>query len=367
MKKNKFLVFAIVLIIFLIWLVYMESYTQGQWYIIDFNEDKVSDIGYEDYEGPIEIEGKYYFIFTRKNRFGEHNPFYKEKYFIVDKEGKTIFEANAKELTVDVLKNLIMYKNQYIFIDSKGEIVYKMPEDMELVNATGCFGIMPFYYKDDSINEDERRYGYVDIHGNVIVEPKFKKAGAFVEEGLALVVTEDDKYGFIDKNGDFIIQPIYDFAHDFSDGLADVTLGEKKEYIDIQGRVVLEMDEAEAVGSFSEGYAPICNNDEKWAHMDKNGNLITDYIYDSPYYFKNGYADVCVDGVYGFINTKGEVGIEPQFEFVCSFEDNGFAAAEGDSNLWGFINTNGEWQIEPKYENMGIVIDDVVVVKEQKK
>ena len=97
-------------------------------------------------------------------------------------------------------------------------------------------------YRDENTKEEDRRYGYVNMKDEVVVEPKFKKAWAFNEEGLAHVVTEDGKHGFINTEGEFELQPVYDFAYDFSDGLAQVTMGDKHEYIDTKGQVVLEKE-----------------------------------------------------------------------------------------------------------------------------
>ena len=42
------------------------------------------------------------------------------------------------------------------------------------------------------------------------------------EEGLALVYTNSRKYGYVDTRGEMVIKPVYDYAVDFSEGLAVV-------------------------------------------------------------------------------------------------------------------------------------------------
>lgn len=53
------------------------------------------------------------------------------------------------------------------------------------------------------------------------------------------------------------------------------------------------------------------------------------------------------NGLFGFVNGKGEWVIEPVYQDVNSFE-SGVAAVEIDG-LWGGIDTNGNIVIEPKY------------------
>src|ERR1044071_1898832 len=67
----------------------------------------------------------------------------------------------------------------------------------------------------------ERRYGYMDKAGRVVITPQFYNAGHF-SEGLAWVAVLKEgewRYGFIDKAGKLVIEP--QFVHeprDFADG-----------------------------------------------------------------------------------------------------------------------------------------------------
>ncbi|SMP60719.1 WG repeat-containing protein [Anoxynatronum buryatiense] len=67
----------------------------------------------------------------------------------------------------------------------------------------------------------------------------------------------------------------------------------------------------------------------------------------------NGYylLPVSVDSQWGFMNTSGEIVIEPVFQQVLTFSDNGLAPVQVD-NLWGLINTKGESVVEPQFDYM---------------
>ncbi|APA52029.1 hypothetical protein BLD35_02145 [Campylobacter coli] len=56
--------------------------------------------------------------------------------------------------------------------------------------------------------ELNRKYGFMDKNGKIVIEPKFDGVGNF-SEGLAAVGL-NGKWGFIDKNGEFAIKPKFD-------------------------------------------------------------------------------------------------------------------------------------------------------------
>lgn len=65
--------------------------------------------------------------------------------------------------------------------------------------------------------------------------------------------------------------------------------------------------------------------------------------------FSNGLGKVFVDGKAGFINTKGEVVIKPQFKYAGRFQEN-LAPVEFDDGKWGYIDKKGEVVIKPVFD-----------------
>src|SRR5438445_786036 len=108
------------------------------------------------------------------------------------------------------------------------------------------------------------RYGYIDRHGKLLVEPQFLSASEF-SEGLARV-SIDSRWGFIDKNGKIVIEPRFLNAESFSEGMAAVgVMAAKKDdipfeirvgYINKAGQMVVPPRFSFALG-FSEGLAPV--------------------------------------------------------------------------------------------------------------
>ncbi len=54
--------------------------------------------------------------------------------------------------------------------------------------------------------------------------------------------------------------------------------------------------------------------------------------------------------MFGYINTRGEYAIEPQYKLAKKFSGNFAAVLQGDK--WGFINTEGEWSVDPQYDKV---------------
>ena len=55
--------------------------------------------------------------------------------------------------------------------------------------------------------------------------------------------------------------------------------------------------------------------------------------------------------LWGYINNKGQLIIEPKYSQALDFQDNGLAIVQLD-NLYGIINEFGKYVVEPKYESI---------------
>lgn len=127
----------------------------------------------------------------------------------------------------------------------------------------------------------DRKLGYMDLDGNIAIEPRYDQGGEFAEglaavqleghwmfidkagavtaefpagtafaeplsDGLSLVSADRDqsgrKFGYVDRNGHWAIKPIWDDAQPFHEGLAYVGMwkDEKAAYIDHKGRSIWE-------------------------------------------------------------------------------------------------------------------------------
>lgn len=177
-----------------------------------------------------------------------------------------------------------------------------------------------------SIIKNTDGVGFINEAGQVVIKQQFLEAKPF-SDGLAAVRVEK-RWGFINHKGEFVIGPKYTNVHPFSEKLALVSLEEESPvFIDQRGNVVIE----------------------------SKPNWSFDGV------FKEGLAPIVVKGKSGFINTKGEIAIEPKFDSVRSFSD-GLAfvkVGEGVQALVGYIDRSGKLKIP--FENLYRVGTDFVM------
>lgn len=94
----------------------------------------------------------------------------------------------------------------------------------------------------------------------------------------------------------------------------------------------------------------------KWGFIDKKGVLVINPIYDEVRDFsENGYAWVksssIGNGKFGLINIKGNYIINPQFDNVYNFTSKNYAGVKVNDK-WGLINISGEFVIKPIYDGI---------------
>lgn len=131
--------------------------------------------------------------------------------------------------------------------------------------------------------------------------------------------SKDGKFGYRDRKREVVVEPKFDFASEFSEGLAAVGIGAypntKWGYIDLTGKMVIEPKFDEAY-QFSEGIAAVRMGvtetaKGKLGYIDKTGKYIVEPKFDEAEPFKDGKARVrIIKEGYGYINAKGEV-VEP--------------------------------------------------------
>jgi beta-lactamase regulating signal transducer with metallopeptidase domain len=155
--------------------------------------------------------------------------------------------------------------------------------------------------------QQDRKYGYIDITGELVIEPRFEAAYDF-NEGLSGVRLEG-KWGFIDQSGAFVIEPRFERVwYAFSEGLCGVRLEGKWGFIDQSGERVIE-PLYEEVGHFSEGLAAV-RKGGKWGFVDREGKMVIEPKLEAEYQreFKNGLAPIqSKAGFKGYIDRSGTV------------------------------------------------------------
>jgi len=175
-------------------------------------------------------------------------------------------------------------------------------------------------------------------------------------------VEVDEKYGYIDTTGKIVIAPKFDYASDFTEGLAEIRIGDRESglfgYIDTTGKIVIK-PKYQSTGTFSDGVA-IARDNKGLVIIDKKGKTLLMLEIDmAELGFSEGLAAKAlvfrkkVGVFYGFIDKTGKVIIPPKYRFARNFSE-GLAAVEEDKSplirKHGYIDKNAKWVIAPQYD-----------------
>ncbi|PYZ97691.1 hypothetical protein CR205_03605 [Alteribacter lacisalsi] len=237
---------------------------------------------------------------------------------------------------------------------------------------------------------DGTKWGYINETGQFMIPPELEAAGAFQENGLAVVTFGGA--GIMNETGRFIVPPEYEVISSFSEELAVMIknslygllnqagnemlapsyfwISDYKErravyqeaddpirygYLDESGTPVIPAHYLYAY-DFSDGKALVQKDGESYALIDKNGTVLQQF----PYSQMSGLSEGLIafresfQAKAGYVNENGEVVIEPQFSIALPFEGNRAVVniSEKIENRYGLINRDGAYVIEPIYNDI---------------
>ncbi|MGD9643139.1 MAG: WG repeat-containing protein [Elusimicrobiales bacterium] len=192
---------------------------------------------------------------------------------------------------------------------------------------------------------DKGRVGFCYADGSVAIPGRYDFALDFTE-GLALVRL-GNKRGYVDHAGNEVIKPArYSLAGQFSDGLAQVKRGDKFGYIDRAGRLAIEpvYDDARA---FSEGLAPV-RLGAKWGYIDGKGRQAAPFKYDKAGRLNDGAAIVSINGKYGLLGPGGVELAPLRYDVIDEFSEGLAAFAAGGK--CGYLSLRGKEAVPARYD-----------------
>ncbi|WP_375447031.1 WG repeat-containing protein [uncultured Fibrella sp.] len=182
-----------------------------------------------------------------------------------------------------------------------------------------------------------RKWGYVNKQGLEVIQCTFDDAWNF-SSGLGRVL-KNGLYGYVDKIGEQAIPIIFQSAEDFSNEVAIVKRGDKWGVINTKGNAVIPLiyDKLERRPN-SEVFQVTLNN--KVSYMTTSGRVFTGQVG----YFNEelAWADQDGDGVYGYINQKGETVIPERYDKLWRFAANKALAKLKEEAVYRFIDKQGK-------------------------
>ncbi len=208
---------------------------------------------------------------------------------------------------------------------------------------------------------DSKDWGYINLEGNYILNPQFRKCYSFSEDGYAIIYKKKEGYSFINTKGeklqteisDFRLKEVFGFGtKGFDDGFVPVLVNDGWGYMNTEGKLAVPA-KYNKVSSFKNGFA-IAQIEDDFYIIDKMGKqkLVNVPNIKEIKWFSEGIAPFKTkEGLYGFLNSNGEVVIEASFLGVGYF-NAGLAWAKTNVETIGYLNSNGEWVIEPQFSTV---------------
>lgn len=215
-----------------------------------------------------------------------------------------------------------------------------------------------------------KEYQYIDKEGKIVINPQFSVATVF-RDGLALVETSGDerKWGYIDENGKFVIMANYLGATVFSEGIAwVVSENSAPKAIDKKGKVLITLEDAESVNVFKEGlasYSVVSDDGVRWGFIDKKGTVKINPQFNYVKNFSDGLCAVAnKDGKWGYINKDGKMVVNYQFEGAENFTNGKAVIVSGGK--FGLVNKEGKYLINPQFTQM-LIDGDICMIRQDEK
>ncbi|MBC7652182.1 MAG: WG repeat-containing protein [Deinococcales bacterium] len=264
-----------------------------------------------------------------------------KKWGYIDKAGKIVIEplydyaADFKNGFSTVMKN---YK--WGLIDKKGEVIIQPMYN----NLIICDVALLLSLKNN-------QYALINTKNEVLAELKNYEFVMYMNEGLFKVEQKDIGSGIIDKNGK-VLMPIkygYTDLREFVDGFSTVIIKDSAFIIDTRCKLIY-CNKIESLFGFGNGLACFkYKNFDKYGYVNTKGQVVIDPIFDIPVLFNCGKAITKKDGKYVMIDIKGNItdignpnNFGPFTEGLAKFKTFLY-------NDFGFIDTTGKIVIAQKY------------------
>lgn len=203
-----------------------------------------------------------------------------------------------------------------------------------------------------------------------LIEPKYEDAGSF-SEGL-WPVKKDGLWGYVDSADNAVIDFRFAKAGSFCNGMVEIAMkdGEKEcaGVIDKQGRTILEPRKEFILQHLyfwvwigdKEAPIPFYNEETKkygFMNLSRDVKIAANSSFAS--HFIEGLAPVGSGDYSGFMDQSGNWIIPPHYrrgQIVYS-PRNGFFPFRAENGLWGYMNMKEEVVLEPQFSEVGRRLD----------
>ena len=280
--------------------------------IIEPNYKKITNYG-EDYKKgylTVDQDGKYglvSFSGTKilENKYEKIEKIYGENYFVIEEnnnqkvintKGETVISKGYDKITQIATSGVIFVKdNKYGLMGYDGKVKIKAEyKELKEINT------------DIFTAKKDKEYGIIDIAGAEKVSFKYTDIYYNSEAGIYVVESSDYNSSIIDTEFNIKLTGILSELNT-EEGYMKLKIDDEYKYYNFKF-------EEKVASEVSTGTLFLSKRDGKYGFVNKEGNVVVDYIYDdATEQNKYGYVAVKKDGLWGSINSEGKIVIEPTY------------------------------------------------------
>lgn len=283
-------------------------------------------------------------IFNEKEKISQSSEYFvlysNEKWGVINQLGETVIAPSYREMLVIPDKTRDVFLCTYDINEETGEYKTKAINSKNEEILTGYDKIEAIdnidknenvWYEDNILRVQKNgKYGLIDLNGKELLQTEYDEIIGLNGIENSILIKKDDKYGLVNDTGSVIIEPNYKEIKN---------LGE----------------------TYREGYITIDEND-KYGVIGATKMKLLDNKYDNiEQVYLSDYYLVTENGERKVINSSGETILNSGFDQISSKTEDGFIYVS--QGLYGEINTTGEVQIEPTYQDLKQVKKGVYIAK----
>ena len=341
--------------------------------LLDSNLKEVTRIKYDN----LSYSKSGIFMYTDGNTMGIMNNDGKEIYSYkvdeVDDRNISIDVSNVDNKSTDLYAKIKINSSSTIINTTTGKEVYRYTLDDIRVLDNNVFYIKNdegnnkyFIIKDDKIvyqTEAYKRVRVDDIDSNIAIAIKDDASIDYINLLNKEKINQDGNVKYTYSDG-VILQEMYNFQT------------KKNEFTVITPKKVLGTfsDISLVDNEYVNGYMKINTESNKYNFINKKGNILSNKEYEEASDFnENGFAIVSNDKSYGVINTNGKEIIDLKYDNIIFLDDTLFKNVEKrtneqlfifeENNKYGIINSNGKVVVKPIYSEFKTVTTKYPIIK----
>ena len=265
---------------------YIVQEENGKYGVINCNKTTVLESKYDEIK-PIYGNGKYYVVKE------------KGKWKVVNTEGENYLEGKF-----DAIKSI---NNDYAVIQKDGKYgVISIVDSKKAIDTK--YEDITFATGSNYIVKSNNQYGIMNLEGETLIETKYSNLIYREVANFYEATKKDYLSDLIDSDMNVRVTGIISFINT-TDGYMKIRIGEDYKYYNFK------FEEKESKDVLKDNTIFLSKKDGKYGFVNKDGIVVVDYIYDDAGEQNEfGYASVKKDELWGCVNAKGSVKIEPSYK-----------------------------------------------------